>query len=602
MPGYDAPIRELRFLLEDVFGYDRHTPALPGFEEATLDVVMAVLDGAATFAQDVLLPINLPGDAEGCRFANGTVHTPKGYRQAYALFREGGWPALASAPEWGGQGLPPSLALMVREFVASGSMSFGMYPGLSQGAYRAILAHGTRRTEAHYLPKLVDGSWTGTMCLTEADSGTDLRGCARAPSPPATAATASPAPRSSSSRGDHDLTDNIVHLVLARLPDAPAGTRASASSSCPSAAEDARWPAGRANNVTAARSSTRWASRRIRHLRAQFRRRAGLAGRRAARGHAGDVHDDEFVAPRRGGAERRRSRKSAAECASPTPRSAGRAVAPNPAGIAPDGDGRPDHRPSRCAPHAPDDESARRRHPRPVYDAALWLDVARSPRAARKASAENRARLPHARASRPSSATGLGGHRPRLQAFGGHGYIHEHGMEQSSRRADRSALRRHERHPGTGSGASQDGIDDGKVFDWIKAASDRASTASDPLGAVSLCEALTTAMDPWMHRRDGACGRLDDGNEPWRLPQAASDYLRLFGLVALGRRWLRMAGRRSRPRAARFDPVLARKIRTARFSGEYLLDQTAWLLQRIHADPAEEIRRILMAHSAEELQ
>ena len=174
MPGYDAPIRELRFLLEDVFGYDRRTPALPGFEEATLDVVMAVLDGAATFVQDVLLPINLPGDAEGCRLADGTVHTPKGYRQAYALYREGGWPALASAPEWGGQGLPPSLALMVREFVASGSMSFGMYPGLSQGAYRAILAHGSDELKRIYLPKLVDGSWTGTMCLTEPDSGSDL--------------------------------------------------------------------------------------------------------------------------------------------------------------------------------------------------------------------------------------------------------------------------------------------------------------------------------------------------------------------------------------------------------------------------------------------
>lgn len=225
MPAYDAPIREIRFLLEDVFGYERNTPLLPGFEEATLDTAMAVLDGAASFVQDVLVPINLPGDNEGCHFSNGTVTTPKGYKEAYDFYCRSGWPALGAAPEWGGQGLPPSIALMVREFVASGSMSFGMYPGLSQGAYRAILAHGTDELKRTYLPKLVDGSWAGTMCLTEPDSGSDLSRLRTRAEPQADGSYRITGTKIFISSGDHDLTDNIVHLVLARLPDAPAGTR-----------------------------------------------------------------------------------------------------------------------------------------------------------------------------------------------------------------------------------------------------------------------------------------------------------------------------------------------------------------------------------------
>ena len=176
MPTYHAPLRDFRFLLREVYDFEGNVSSLPGHGEASLDLVDAVLEAADQLTREVLLPINLPGDAEHCSWSANGVRTPQGYRKAYATFCEGGWPSLAGDPAYGGQGLPLSLALFVREIAASGSMAFGMYAGLSQGAYRAISAHGTDALKRTYLPRLVDGTWTGTMCLTEAESGSDLSG------------------------------------------------------------------------------------------------------------------------------------------------------------------------------------------------------------------------------------------------------------------------------------------------------------------------------------------------------------------------------------------------------------------------------------------
>lgn len=225
MPTYQAPIHDVLFLLKDVFNYESQVSSLPGYEDATLDVVGAVLESAAEFSQDVLLPINLPGDLEGCRLEHGTVKTPAGYKRAYEIYRQGGWPALTADPAFGGQGLPASLALIVREFVASGSMSFGMYGGLTQGAYRAILAHADDTLKRVYLPRLTDGSWAGTMCMTEPQSGSDLSTLQTRAVPAGDGSYRVTGTKIFISSGEHDLTDNIVHLVLARLPDAPPGTR-----------------------------------------------------------------------------------------------------------------------------------------------------------------------------------------------------------------------------------------------------------------------------------------------------------------------------------------------------------------------------------------
>jgi alkylation response protein AidB-like acyl-CoA dehydrogenase len=225
MPTYKAPVESVLFLLRDVLGYE-HYANLPGFADAPLQTVEAVLGEAARFCENVLQPLNRIGDKEGCiRAADGTVRTPTGFKEAYRLYCEAGWPALSADPAYGGQGLPYTLAAILNEFVSSANMAWGMYPGLTQGAIAALTQHGSEEQKALYLPRLTSGEWSGTMNLTEPQCGTDL-GLIRT--------RAVPAPDGSFqlfgqkifiSAGEHDLTSNIVHLVLARIEGAPQGTK-----------------------------------------------------------------------------------------------------------------------------------------------------------------------------------------------------------------------------------------------------------------------------------------------------------------------------------------------------------------------------------------
>ena len=224
MTTYKAPLRDFRFVLEELFDAGA-LAQLPGYGEATPDTIEAILEEAGKFAEEVLFPLNRSGDEEGCHYENGVVRTPKGFKEAYDTFREGGWTALACDPEWGGQGLPHTLSFCVEEIISSTNMSFGMYPGLSQGAYRALALHGTPEQKATYLPKLTDGTWSGTMCLTEPQCGTDLGQIRTKAVPAGDGKYKITGTKIFISAGEHDLTDNIVHLVLARLPDAPEGIR-----------------------------------------------------------------------------------------------------------------------------------------------------------------------------------------------------------------------------------------------------------------------------------------------------------------------------------------------------------------------------------------
>jgi alkylation response protein AidB-like acyl-CoA dehydrogenase len=224
MPTYRAPLRDMRFVLNELADPVR-LRALPGCEEVTPDLIDPVLEEAAKLCEEVLTPLNRPGDEEGCMLENGVVRTPKGFPEAYAAFREGGWPSLNCDPEYGGQGLPKTVSLFVEEMICSANLSFGMYPGLSHGAYSALRLHGTEELKARYLPKLVSGEWTGTMCLTEPQCGTDL-GLIRTRAIPADDGSYRiTGNKIFISAGEHDLADNILHLVLAKLPDAPPGTR-----------------------------------------------------------------------------------------------------------------------------------------------------------------------------------------------------------------------------------------------------------------------------------------------------------------------------------------------------------------------------------------
>ena len=191
----------------------------------TPDLLNTVLDEAGKFFGAVLLPLNASGDAEGCRFADGVVTTPQGFKKAYQAFIEGGWGALSSDPSYGGQGLPESVSKLVEEMICACNLAFGLYPGLSHGAYLALKSHGSDELKNVYLPKLVDGSWAGTMCLTESHCGTDLGLLRTKAVPHADGSYRLTGAKIFISAGEHDLTENIIHLVLARMPDAPPGIK-----------------------------------------------------------------------------------------------------------------------------------------------------------------------------------------------------------------------------------------------------------------------------------------------------------------------------------------------------------------------------------------
>jgi acyl-CoA dehydrogenase len=225
MPSYKAPIDDVTFLLNDVFHLDRYNN-LAGFADATPDLIGAVLAEAGKFCGEVLAPLNRVGDKEGCkRNGDGSVTTPTGFKAAFHQLTEGGWIGISAPTEFGGQGLPSVLTLAVNEFLCSANMAFAMYPGLTQGAIAAILVHGSDAQKKLYVPKLVAGQWTGTMNLTEPQCGTDLGLIRTKATPQADGSYKITGTKIFISAGEHDLAENIIHLVLARIDGAPAGTK-----------------------------------------------------------------------------------------------------------------------------------------------------------------------------------------------------------------------------------------------------------------------------------------------------------------------------------------------------------------------------------------
>ncbi|MBB5052354.1 alkylation response protein AidB-like acyl-CoA dehydrogenase [Afipia massiliensis] len=225
MTIYKAPVEDVTFLLNDVFQIDRYNN-LPGFSDATADVRAAIFDEAAKLAEQVLHPLNHSGDLEGCtRHDDGSVSTPKGFKEAFRQFADGGWIGLAAPQEYGGQGLPASLSETVSEFMSSANMAFGMYGGLTQGAMAALLVHGTPEQKKTFVPNMVTGKWTGTMNLTEPQCGTDLGLMRTKAVKQADGTYKITGTKIFISGGEQDLTENIVHLVLARIEGAPAGIK-----------------------------------------------------------------------------------------------------------------------------------------------------------------------------------------------------------------------------------------------------------------------------------------------------------------------------------------------------------------------------------------
>ncbi|MDP6345056.1 MAG: acyl-CoA dehydrogenase C-terminal domain-containing protein [Alphaproteobacteria bacterium] len=224
MPSYQAPVRDFQFVLHEMLQLEKYSN-VPGFEEATPDLIDAILEEGGKFMAEVVQPLNQVGDSEGCTWTDGEVSTPTGFKEAYQTYCEAGWGGLTADPDYGGQGLPAVLGLVFSEMMSSANMAFGMYPGLTHGAYAAIHNWGSEAQKRTYLPKMVSGEWTGTMNLTEPHCGTDLGLMRTKAVPNDDGSFAISGTKIFISAGEHDLAENIIHLVLAKIPGGPEGIR-----------------------------------------------------------------------------------------------------------------------------------------------------------------------------------------------------------------------------------------------------------------------------------------------------------------------------------------------------------------------------------------
>jgi alkylation response protein AidB-like acyl-CoA dehydrogenase len=225
MQRYRPPINDMRFLLSEVFDFDAQISTLPGYEEINAEFAVSILEEGGKFCAEILEPLNRTGDEEGCKLENGLLSTPRGFPEAYRAFVEAGWGGLSGDPEFGGQGLPHVLQVLFDETLSSANLSFGLFAGLTRGAVEAIAHHATDELKSKYLSKMVSGEWTGAMALTEASAGTDLGLLTSRAEPNLDGSYRIKGTKIFISSGDHDFGGNVIHLVLARLPNAPKGVK-----------------------------------------------------------------------------------------------------------------------------------------------------------------------------------------------------------------------------------------------------------------------------------------------------------------------------------------------------------------------------------------
>ena len=251
MTTYKAPLRDMQFVMQDLLNFEKHYQSLPACEEINQELIDVILGEASKFSEEVVAPLNAVGDEAGCeRLENGDVRTPPGFKEAYEQYIDGGWPSLDQPSRYGGQDLPMSIGLPVREMNGTANWSWAMYPGLSHGAMETIDEHGSEEQKAIYMEPLVSGRWTGTMCLTEAHCGTDLGLLKTKAEPAVGGAYRITGSKVFISSGEHDLAENIVHIVLARLPDAPPGTKGISLFIVPKFIPEADGSIGDRNNVS----------------------------------------------------------------------------------------------------------------------------------------------------------------------------------------------------------------------------------------------------------------------------------------------------------------------------------------------------------------
>jgi alkylation response protein AidB-like acyl-CoA dehydrogenase len=582
MPTYTAPIDDIRFVLTEVLDVGQ-LAALPGYEEATPDVLMAVLEEAAKLCQDVIAPINRTGDEEGCHHENGAVRTPKGFREAYEEFVKGGWPAMTAPTEWGGQGLPHLTRFVFDEMLCSANLSFSMYPELGHGAAMALERWGDEELKRRFLPKLVDGTWGGTMCLTEPHAGTDL-GIIRTKAVPAgDGAYQVTGTKIFISAGDHDLTENIVHLVLAKLPDAPAGTKGISMFLVPKFLPTEEGTVGTPNGVSVGSIEHKMGIKGNATCVMNF---DGARGWLVGEAHKGMRAMFTMMNGARLGVGMQGLGLAAVAyenaVAYAKDRVQGRALTgpQNPQGEADPIIVHPDVRRMLMTSKAYI-EGMRAL----AYWVGLLIDVAeKHPDADKKAEAEDLVALMTPVIKAFLTDVGFEVVNLGLQCYGGHGYVREFGMEQFVRDARIAQI-----YEGTNGVQAMDligrKVPEGTgrlVRRFFTVIQSDLKAAQGDAGlrelAAPIADALRRLQETTMTVMNKA---MRDPNEAGA---AAVDYLRMFGLVSTGWIWLRMATvAQARLAAGATEPLYDAKVKTARFYVQKLLPQVQWLAASIAA-------------------
>jgi alkylation response protein AidB-like acyl-CoA dehydrogenase len=584
MPTYRAPIADFRFLLSELL--DVHALAqLPPYADAAPDVLLAVLEEGGKFCSEVLAPLNLPADAQGSRYADGTVTTPDGFKEAFRAWGDGGWIGLSHAPEHGGQGLPLVMRIAIDEMACAANLSFAMFGGLTNGVYDGIHQHGSDELKQLYLPKLASGTWAGTMCLTEAHAGTDL-GIMHSKAVPAGDGTYRvTGTKIFITSGEHDLTENIVHLVLAKLPDAPEGTRGISMFLVPKFIPNADGSLGARNTmrcdsiehkmgikasptcVLRFESATGWlVGEPHRGLRAMF---TLMNGARLGVGIQGLGLADVSYQNAEAYARERLQGRSLSGVKSPN----------SPADpIIVHADIRRGLLTMRAFV-----ESARA--------LALWTAMRLDEEHAHPDDSKRREAADLVALMTPvikAIFTDLGFESTNigLQTLGGHGYIREFGMEQFVRDARIGQI-----YEGTNHIQALDLLGrklpegNGRLYGRYAAilTNDLAAGQADPRVA-PMATALGDAFQRLQHAIHGLTERVQQN--PDELGAAANEFLHLFGYVALGHMWLRMAQVAHAKLAAGGENPPAfytAKIDTARFYFAKMLPRTRALAASIEA-------------------
>jgi butyryl-CoA dehydrogenase len=580
MASYTAPLRDMRFVLYELLGGE-DLAALPGYEDFTPDLIDPVLDEAAKLCEQVLHPLNRSGDEEGCLLENGVVRTPTGFKEAYDLFREGGWTAIGCDPAYGGQGLPKAVNILVEEMICSANLSFSLYPGLTHGAYVSLHGFASDELRARYLPRMVDGTWSGTMCLTEPHCGTDLGLLRTAAVPQVDGSYRITGTKIFISAGEHDLTENIVHLVLARLPDAPKGIKGVSLFLVPKFLPDNDGGVGPRNGVRCGSIEHKMGIKASATCVMNFDDATGwLVGEpnKGMRAMFAMMNTERLSVGIQGLGVAEASYQNAVGYA--RERLQGRSAS---------GTKHPDKPADPIIVH-PDVRRmllTQRAYVEGCRALAVWaaksLDLSKHhPDTAARAEADAFVALVTPVVKALTTDLGFEVTNLGMQVLGGHGYIREHGMEQYVRDCRITQI-----YEGTNGVQALDLV--GRklpahagrylrtVFHPI---ADFIETRS---GKEALAEFIAPLAEAFAQLQQATARIARVGMaRPEEAAAAASDYLRLFGLTLLGYLWARMA-EIGLARADDQDGFYRAKVATARFFMQRLLPQTNGLFRAVMA-------------------